>query len=507
MKIAALVLAFLSVSQAQNSFDPHWLRNLAPAAQVAQSRAFSGSRDSSVAEAAQVVLVEGLLRQGDGAGALREASVFGTRFPGSIFAQRIHLFQAWADLEVGNVSRGVDGLAELLGNTSDRSVAVQARQSLHDLVHADKLDLACAAQLLSQLPSNDSLISDLRQIKKPAQAPVFLVLPQNGEVGELGRRALQGAQLELRRQNQPYVLLEESADPTQTWKLVKSAVELVRPRAIVGPMMSASAAVVAAGLADIVPDVPLILTTATSPGIAGLSPHAWQLNFTTAAQGEAMARYAWNCLDIREAAILAPQGDYGEGVAEGFRKAFTARGGRVFWQQAYPSGRTDFRAQLESLKRTWQQGRHKDDVSPALFVPAETAREVLLMDRQLPDLKPRWLGSSGWHTQSFLKESAGRFEGASLVTDYAPDERRSEWRTFSKDYKETFKEIPDRVASLGYDAVRLALIQGLRGDTPYTGTQGDIRFDVTERHNVAVPFLKVSRTAFLVQAGDCTRKP
>jgi ABC-type branched-subunit amino acid transport system substrate-binding protein len=507
MKIAALVLAFLSLSRAQSAFDPHWLRNLAPSAQVAQSRTLVGGRDSSVAEAAQVVLVEGLLRQGDGASALREAGNFGIRFPGSVFAQRIHLFQAWADLEVGNLPRGVDGLAELLGNSSDPSVVQQARQSLKDLVRADKLDLACAAQLRARLSSEDSLLADLRQIKKPAQAPIFLVLPQNGEVGELGRRAMQGAQIELRRQNQPYVLLEESADPTQTWKLVKSAVELVRPRAIVGPMMSASAAVVAAGLADIVPDVPLVLPTATSPGIAGLAPHAWQLNFTTASQGEAMARYAWNCLDLREAAILAPQGDYGEGVAEGFRRAFVARGGRVFWQQSYPSGRSDFRAQLESLKRTWQQGRHKDDVSPALFVPAETAREVLLMDRQLPDLKPLWLGSSGWHTQSFLKESGGRFDGAYLVTDYAPDERRAEWRNFSKEYKEVFKEIPDRVASLGYDAVRLALVQGLRGETAYAGTQGEIRFDSRERHNTAVPFLKVSRTAFLIQAGDCTHKP
>ena len=56
----------------QNSFDPHWLRTLAPAAQVSQSRVLSASSDSEVAQASHVVLIEGLLKLNDMAGAFKE---------------------------------------------------------------------------------------------------------------------------------------------------------------------------------------------------------------------------------------------------------------------------------------------------------------------------------------------------------------------------------------------------------------------------------------------------
>jgi ABC-type branched-subunit amino acid transport system substrate-binding protein len=507
MMTALLALMALQGSMGAD-FDPHWLRTLAPTAQVSQSRSLAASSDTSIAEASQAILVEGLLRSNDAGAAFREASAFESRYPGSPLVHRVRLLKNWALLAQGEQGRSVEGLAELIGSSSDKVVAIEARTCLRDLLRSNRLDLAATARLGAILPETDSLQKAMHSFKTPEQKPVFLVFPKSGEFGELGRRALQGAQLELNRLGQPYVVLEETPDPAFTWKMVRAAVELVRPKAIIGPLMSASAAVVSAGLSNLAPEVPLILPTATSPGISGLSPHAWQLNFTTYSQGEAMARYAWNCLDLREAAILAPQGDYGEGVAEGFRKAFTARGGRIFWQQAYPNGRTDFRAQLESLKRTWQQGKRSESIKPVVFAPVETSKDAIAIMQQTVGWTPSWLGASGWHTQSFLKEANGKFEGAYLVTDYAPDERRQEWKSFSQSYKAQFKEIPDRVAALGYDAVRLALsAQGLKSDTPYSGAQGEIRFDGTGRHNSAVPFLKISKSTFLVQSGDCTRKP
>jgi branched-chain amino acid transport system substrate-binding protein len=491
----------------QSSFDPHWLRSLAPAAQVSQSRLLISSGDTSVAQAADVVLIEGLLKLGDMASVLKESGQFEGRYPGSPLVHRVRLLKAWAELGQDDQADAVEDLADLVQST-DRIVAGEARLSLRNLVKAGKLEFASAARLSAALGPNDSLQSELRSTTRFDQPPVFLLLPQSGEFGELGRRLVQGAMLELKRANQPWVVLEESPDPARTWKLLSAAVGLARPKAIIGPMMSASAVVCAAGLATLAPEIPLILPTATSPGIAGLDPHAWQLNFTTAAQGEAMARYAWNCLDVREAAMIFPQGDYGEGVAEGFRKAFTARGGRVFWQQSYPPGRTDFRTQMESLKRTWQQGRNKDNAAPVVFAPVETSKEIQTIASQVSGLNPVWLGSSGWHSQNFLKESAAKFDGSLLVTDYAPDDRRPEWKTFSQNYKQAYKEIPDRLAALGYDAASLALAaDGIASNTPYAGAQGEIRFDGPNRHNTAVPLLKVSRKAFLVQSGDCTRKP
>ncbi|MEN9353393.1 MAG: hypothetical protein RL318_718 [Fibrobacterota bacterium] len=507
MMLSALsaVLAGLS---SQSSFDPHWLRGLAPAAQVSQSRLLAASGDSEVAQAAQVLLIEGMLKINDLQGTLKECSQFESKYPGSVLVHRVRLYRAWAELGSADKASGIVNLAELMVSSTDRAVATDARISIKSMLKGKALDFASAARLAAALPTTDSLQQDIKATVRFEKVPVFLVLPRSGEFGELGRRILQGAQLELDQKKQPYVMLEESPDPAQTWKLLRAAVELAKPKAIIGPMMSASAVVTAAGLATLAPDISLILPTATSPGIAGLAPHAWQLNFTTSAQGEAMARYAWNCLEIREAAMLFPQGDYGEGVAEGFRKAFTARGGRIFWQQSFPNGRTDFRAQVEALKRTWQQGRNKDNQKPVVFAPVETSKDILTISTQLAGLEPVWLGSSGWHSQSFLKESAGKFEGASLVTDYAPDDRRPEWRTFSQGYKQAYKEIPDRLSALGYDAARLALTaKGLSPNTPYAGAQGEIRFDGASRHNSAVPFLKVTRKAFLVQSGDCTRKP
>lgn len=118
-------------------------------------------------------------------------------------------------------------------------------------------------------------------------------------------------------------------------------------------------------------------------------------------------------------------------------------------------------------------------------------------------LRPRWIGASGWHSRQFLLETAGRMDGAVVVTDNIPDETRTAWKTFAQKWRAAGTDAPDRLAALGWDAAQLALLPRIPA-TSHPGAQADIRMDPVGRNNVEVGVLRVEKNAFVAHA--CTEK-
>jgi len=465
------------------------------------------SLSADTSEAAAFLRAELTLRKGDSKAGRNLARAFQKERPGSVLVFRARLLEGWASLQMGETSEGLDLLAGVALGT-DSVAALQSRASLAEWVSQSRIPAPELLRLASLVePGVDTLQRAILDAfaKRPGaspKGPVVVILPQTGDFGAIGRRVTAGLRIALAREAAEVVVLDEPSDPVAVAELLRGVLQVSRPRAIVGPLLSAAATVAVQEVARFSPETPVVLPAATSPGIAGLSPAAAQINITTEAQGRAAARLARSCAKADEAWILHPRGEYGDAIADGFRREFERLGGRVAGVQSWPAGRTDFRAQLEGLRRSASEasrlrGEDSSRPSPLVFAPCENAAEAASLGSQARPLPfaPTWIGASGWHSRQFLTEAAGRLDGALLVTDRIPDVRRPAWKALVAGWKA--KEEPDPIAALGYDA-GLVVALGRLPVAPevLAGAAGDISLDPKGRYNLLAPQLKVAKGAF-----------
>lgn len=457
---------------------------------------------SDTSESGAFLRTEALLRAGRVSEAAAASAAFQASRPGSVLQARARLLDAWMLLLRGEHAKGCQILSEVASGT-DLGAAVQARQGLRQWIRSGLVPASQLLRLPSEWPDPDD--STLKAVGAAVPArPLVVLLPQSGPYAQIGRRMSRGAQLAASGTGANVVVLDEPVDPIQAALLVRGMLRVVRPVAVVGPLLSNTATTVALEMARSAPEIPLVLPAATSPAVASLDPGAWQINITTRQQGTSAAQVARNCLRASEAFLLWPKGDFGEAVTDGFRQEFLRRGGRIAWQREYTGG-NDFRPQLEALRRTAldlarQRGEDTANLQPVVFVPSENPSEALALAAQAAQLgmKPRWIGASGWHARSFLLETQGRMEGIHLVTDNVPDENRGSWKLFAQKWKGSEGDAPDRLAALGWDAVHLALSEKIPSE--FSGAQAEIRLDPRLRSNTAAGILRVEKGAFVPAA-------
>lgn len=459
--------------------------------------------DSS--EAAAFLRTEAQLRAGQTTEAIQSAQTFQIQFPGSTLTSNVRLLEAWGLLQTGEAKKACIVLSAVIAST-DRQAARVARDGLSEWVRSGNIPVSELLLLPSLLaPGEDTLVRAIAQAV--TGRPLVAILPASGGFAQIGRRVFRGAQLAASESKTPVVLLDEPTDPIETALLVRGVLAVCKPRAIIGPLLSNTSAAAALEVARSGSNTPLILPAATSPGVSSLASTAWQLNITTGEQGKKAAQVAQECFKASEAYLLWPKSEFGESVGEGFRAEFSRLGGRIAWQRTYAAGATDFRAILESMRKSAQdlarrRGQDTSNLAPVVFVPGESPSEALALAAQAAQLgmKVRWIGASGWHSRQFLLETSGRMDGALLVSDNVPDETRLPWKDFSRKWRGSEGDAPDRLAALGWDAAQIALLPSV--SPSFAGAQADLKFDPTGRNNVNVGVLRVEKGAFVSGCKD-----
>jgi len=153
----------------------------------------------------------------------------------------------------------------------------------------------------------------------------------------------------------------------------------------------------------------------------------------------------------RNFAELIPQSAYGRIAETAFARAVSSGGGSAPVRATFPP--EDSSAMLAPVKQvanTIKSGQAVD----ALFLPA--GRE------ELPELAPH-LASSGLSSRSVQFIGTGQWDYPNIGSDRAlvggwypaPDPKG--WSSFVERYSKTYGAAPPRIASLGYDAVSLAV--------------------------------------------------
>jgi branched-chain amino acid transport system substrate-binding protein len=190
----------------------------------------------------------------------------------------------------------------------------------------------------------------------------------------------------------------------------------------------------------------MVSPSSTNPKVTEVGDHIFRVCFIDPFQGKLLADFAKRTLKARRVAILSDvSAPYSVGLADFFRKAFTAAGGEIVGEQKYASKDKDFRAQLTAIKA---------ENPDAIFVPGYYTEAGLIaaQARQLGLTVPLF-GGDGWEAPELIQIAGSALENTYYSTHYSPEAADDRVKEFVKAYQAKFNgDIPDAMAALGYDS-------------------------------------------------------
>lgn len=481
-----------------------------------------------------VMLTECYLRDHKREEALKLSSKFLEYHVTSEYRERMELAHAIVLVETGNVYDGVEAMLRILAYSKNPAARSHTKDVTIQTLAASLLNADQLQALLEKYPVDKDVIGwmqlqigresqnakryrsarywykkvlnngDIQEsLKKTAEQgveslkgvgsglPTVLVLaPLSGDFAEFGAAAIQGVYLAHEQaglEGKVAIRIEDSrADAALALMRTQQAINQDSIIAIVGPIMSAPAATVAAWLGSNYQNIPMLTPTATDDGIAKLGPNIFQVNITMDNLAQSIADFATNCLSIREFAILSPLGDYGATMSQSFTQAVDRRGGNVVAFRNFEEGLPDYKTELDLLRdvRFKQENRRRNiarganDIDainagerrkymqdstfniPGIFIPATNPGSAGAMVSQVAfnKLSGIFLGTSGWYGRELMIQGK-RLVDSSFFSVPALDmeENKEAYDNFAKAFQEKWGTEPgaDKVSGLSFDAANI----------------------------------------------------
>ena len=194
--------------------------------------------------------------------------------------------------------------------------------------------------------------------------------------------------------------------------------------------------------------VPMISPSSTNPRVTQVGDFIFRVCFLDDFQGQAMARFCYNTLGSRKAAVLRDiRQDYSVGLANYFSEEFAKLGGTIASDQSYSSGDSDFKAQLTAIRAAG---------ADVLFVPGyyNDVGQVAIQARDL-GLKIPLAGGDGWESPNLLEIGGQALENSYYSNHFDPSSQEPVVKEFFKKYSDRYGQAPGALAALAYDAAHL----------------------------------------------------
>ncbi len=310
---------------------------------------------------------------------------------------------------------------------------------------------------------------------------IGVLAPLTGPYAEYGESMIRGIKLALRDSDKKVKLFvrDTQSNPVQATLAARSLIEEDKVSVILGALRSectigASATAQNSG-------IPLITPTSNQEGIADLGDFIFQFSPSTQKIGERLAQFAGKDLKIKELVILSPDDSYGENATLGFETIARDYGIKILAKEAYTPGSTDFSPQLKKIREILWLGKMEKEGGfdstkyldrfgkpiPKSDIPVEVdgfflpiyPDDVALITPQIAFFKiqARLLGTEGWGDEKNLDISQQFTQGVIFASDFYIEENNSSGDSFKKDFELSYKKMPDKVAFLSYDAMRMLL--------------------------------------------------
>jgi len=293
------------------------------------------------------------------------------------------------------------------------------------------------------------------------------------------------------------IALDDEGKPEEAAVVVTKLITQEKAQIILGEVAS-SLSLAAAPICQ-EHKVPMISPSSTNPKVTEVGDYVFRVCFIDPFQGQVMADFAMGPLKAKTAAILRDQkSDYSMGLADFFIKRFKEKGGTILTDQSYVAGDVDFKSQLTNIRE------QKPDV---IFVPGYYG-EVGLIAKQARELgiKVALLGGDGWDSSKLYEIGGAALDGCYFSSHYSSDSTDPKVQDFVKKYQTKFGEVPDALATLGYDSagVLVAALKGAKSleaadirdaiaaTKNYAGVTGSISLDADRNAVKPAVVLKIS---------------
>ena len=515
-------------------------------------------------EKAAVMLAECYMRDHKRDEALKLSSRFLEYYVNSAYRERMELANAIVMAERGNVYEGVESMLRILAYTKNPAAKSRTKEVAIQTIAASLLTADQLQALLEKYPVDKDVIGWLQlQIGRECQnsrryraarywykkvlaggvaenlsntaergleslegqgagMPTVLVLaPLSGDFAEFGAAAIQGVILAHEKAGlQGKVNLrvaDTRADAAQALLRTQQAVNQDSVVAVIGPIMSAPAATVAAWLGSNFQNIPMLTPTATDDGIAKMGPNIFQVNITMDNLAKSIADFATKCLSIREFAVLSPLGGYGASMSQSFTQAVERRGGSVVAFRNYEEGRPDYKTEFSLLRDVrFKQLNRRQNIArgaadldavnakerraymqdstfniPGIFIPATNPGDAGLMAGQVAfnKISGVLLGASGWYGRELLIQGKRQVDSSYFsVPAMDMDGNNENLKKFVSEFKERWGDEPgeDKVSGLSYDAANIvfsslakkpnSLTNAINNTANFPSVYGEIKF-------------------------------
>lgn len=194
--------------------------------------------------------------------------------------------------------------------------------------------------------------------------------------------------------------------------------------------------------------IPMISPSSTNPDVTKIGDYIFRVCFIDPFQGFVMAKFATANLKAKKAAIMRSAGnEYSVGLADVFAADFKKMGGEIVADLSYQDNDVDFKAQLTQIR-----SKNPD----VIFIPGYYT-EVGLIAQQAKSLgiKAPLLGGDGWDSPKLHEIGKEAINGHYFSNHYTTESTDPVVVEFIKKFQEKYKETPDGLAALGYDAAKV----------------------------------------------------
>jgi branched-chain amino acid transport system substrate-binding protein len=239
---------------------------------------------------------------------------------------------------------------------------------------------------------------------------------------------------------------DDQGRPEQAATVVTKLINQDKVHALIGEVASGNS-LAAAPIAQQA-GVPMISPSSTNPRVTEVGDYIFRVCFIDPFQGEVMAKFAANTLKAKTAAILSDfNSPYSIGLTQFFKENFVKLGGTIVLEQSYTQGDPNYTGQLTSIRAA------KPDV---IYVPGYYS-EVGVIAKQAKQLgvTATLLGGDGWDAPQLWELGGAALNGAFMSNHYSVDDPSPAIQKFVADYRARYGNIPDALAALGYDAMKV----------------------------------------------------
>jgi branched-chain amino acid transport system substrate-binding protein len=281
--------------------------------------------------------------------------------------------------------------------------------------------------------------------------------PMTGASAAGGQMTVEG--IELAKEMYPQVMgkeiklfiVDNKTDKTESANAVARLIEKDKVSVIIGSYGSSNS--MAGGQVAKEKKVPVIGCSPTNPLVTLDNDYYFRVCFIDPFQGKVMAKYAFNTLKAKKAAIIMDMAnDYSVGLSNFFKQAFVELTGdkdAIVAETKYKTNDQDFSAQLTAIK----------DLKPdVIFAPGNYGESALLI-KQARDLgiNAPFLGGDTYEAPEFIDIGGKEVEGVAFSTHYTAEAPVTEVsKEFLDAFEKKYGQAPSAFAALGFDAYMVA---------------------------------------------------